>query len=55
MRYALIFFSLFLFLACSNEEVKIQNTQDKNESIELEKADEKTELSDTNLPLPVQD
>ncbi|WP_297194915.1 cytochrome C [uncultured Campylobacter sp.] len=55
MRYIFIFFFLYFFLACSSEEVKIKKIQENNETVELEKTDEKSELSDTNLPLPVEE
>ncbi|EDK4686299.1 cytochrome c [Campylobacter jejuni] len=52
---ALSFFLLVLS-ACSNDEKNISKTQNTDqEVVQIEQNDEKTELSDSNLPLPVDD
>ncbi|HDZ5065618.1 TPA: cytochrome c [Campylobacter jejuni] len=52
---ALSFFLLVLS-ACSNDEKNISKTQNTDQEIvQIEQNDEKTELSDSNLPLPVDD
>ncbi|ENY6720060.1 c-type cytochrome [Campylobacter jejuni] len=52
---ALSFFLLVLS-ACSNDEKNISKTQNiDQEVVQIEQNDEKTELSDSNLPLPVDD
>ncbi|AXP09110.1 cytochrome c [Campylobacter hepaticus] len=51
----LSFFLLF-FMACSNDKKNTSKTQNTvEEIIQIEQNDEKTELSDSNLPLPVDD
>lgn len=47
---------LFFLIACSNDEnknFKVQNTEQG--IVQIEQNDEKTELSDSNIPLPVDD
>lgn len=52
---ALSFFLLVLS-ACSNDEKSISKAQNTDQEIvPIEQNDEKTELSDSNLPLPVDD
>lgn len=52
----LVFFGIFLFLSCSSEEKQSPKFGEQTqESVQIEQSDEKTELSDTNLPLPVED
>ncbi|HDZ4931933.1 TPA: cytochrome c [Campylobacter jejuni] len=60
MRKAKILIALSFFLlvlsACSNDEKNISKTQNTDQEIvQIEQNDEKTELSDSNLPLPVDD
>ena len=54
MLRILILLIPFLFLSCDDSE----NLKPKNEAqevVQIEQNDEKTELSDYNLPLPVDD
>ncbi|HDZ5095774.1 TPA: cytochrome c [Campylobacter jejuni] len=60
MQKAKILITLSFFLlvlsACSNDEKNISKTQNTDQEIvQIEQNDEKTELSDSNLPLPVDD
>lgn len=54
-----VFISLFIILflnACgSNEKVDSKNQNATEEVVQIEQNDERTELSDSNLPLPVDD
>lgn len=52
----LVFFGIFLFLGCSSEEKQSPKfSEQTQEPVQIEQSDEKTEFSDTNLPLPVKD
>lgn len=54
----LFILSVFLsvFVACSNDEKNVSKAQNtEQEMVQIEQNDEKTELSDSNLPLPVDD
>lgn len=53
MRIVILFLLMF-FTACEKNEEQIIQTKE-NEEVSIEQSDEKTELSDTNLPLPVAD
>ncbi|HEC1538843.1 TPA: cytochrome C [Campylobacter upsaliensis] len=47
---------LFLFLAaCSAEKEQEVKKSVEDEVVQIEQNDEKTELNDNNLPLPVED
>lgn len=52
MRIIALFLLLFVFLACSSEE-KAQVNEEQNDEVLIEQNDEKTEVNDTNVPLPV--
>lgn len=48
--------NLALFLsACSSEETQKKSLNDANESVQIESSDEKSEVNDTNVPLPVEE
>lgn len=54
MRVVLLSFVLFFFIACENkQETQFQSKDDEN--VTLEQNDEKSEVNDSNVPLPVQD
>lgn len=49
-------FFCFSLIACSNDEKNTSKPQNTDQEIvQIEQNDEKTELSDSNLPLPVDD
>lgn len=52
MRIIAFFLLVFVFLACSSEE-KAQVNEEQNDEVLIEQNDEKTEVNDTNVPLPV--
>lgn len=54
MRFVVLAFVLF-FMACSNEQEHKKSLGDANESVQIESADEKSEVNDTNVPLPVEE
>lgn len=48
--------NLALFLsACGSEETQKKSLNDANESVQIESSDEKSEVNDTNVPLPVEE
>ncbi|MGH2327602.1 c-type cytochrome [Campylobacter taeniopygiae] len=50
------FFIVLSISACSdNDELNSKKQNSTEDKVELEKSDESTQLSDTNLPLPVDD
>lgn len=51
----LIFFVIYLSACDQNEEKNVKYNDSKEELVQIEQNDEKTELSDNNLPLPVED
>lgn len=52
--YIILVITMF-FVACSDEKVSKTNENSKEEAVQIEKNDETTQLSDSNLPLPVDD
>lgn len=44
-----------LFLACQSEENPLKNQNFTEELVQIEQNDEKTQISDSNLPLPIED
>ncbi|HJE66416.1 cytochrome C [Campylobacter avium] len=55
MKILLSFFLLFFFIACFDEKTPAPKSTTQSVEVQLEKSDEKSELSDTNLPLPVEE
>lgn len=55
MRFFLAFLCVVFFLACSNDKEFSKSQNQKEEIVQIEQDDEKTDLNDTNLPLPVED
>lgn len=54
MKFVGAFLLVFVFFACSDEE-KIKHSTESKEEVLIEQSDEKTEVNDTNVPLPVED
>ena len=52
MKFTLLFLLAFLFVACSDDTKKAQSI-DTEQNVSIEQSDEKTEVNDTNVPLPV--
>ncbi len=56
MKKILFALLCLLFLGCENEKKDVLNTQNSNEElIVIEQDDEITPISDSNLPLPIED
>lgn len=52
MRIFALFLLAFVLVACS-DETKEKVSQEPKEEVLIEQNDEKTEVNDTNVPLPV--
>ncbi|TEY03068.1 cytochrome C [Campylobacter sp. US33a] len=55
MRYFLGIFLIFLFSACTQNDNVSKNKANDEEVVQIEQNDEKTELNENNLPLPIED
>ena len=53
-KFIYVFCMVFMFIACSNDDKNLNTKQEVIEDvIQIEQSDAKTQVSDTNLPLPV--
>ena len=52
MKFLVPFLLLFAFAACSDEKKEAPSI-DTEQNVSIEQSDEKTEVNDTNVPLPV--
>lgn len=52
MKFLVPFLLFFAFVACSDEK-KEAPSFDTEQNVSIEQSDEKTEVNDTNVPLPV--
>lgn len=52
MKFLVPFLLLFAFVACSDEKKETPSI-DTEQNVSIEQSDEKTEVNDTNVPLPV--
>ena len=52
MKFLVPFLLFFAFVACSDEKKEAPSI-DTEQNVSIEQSDEKTEVNDTNVPLPV--
>ena len=52
MKFLVPFLLFFAFVACSDEKKEVPSI-DTEQNVSIEQSDEKTEVNDTNVPLPV--